>query len=115
MEVYEAPNNLYTLPHSDDNSLSLEQVVKLINTRSISYCSTSINKYLFSFCGNWLTIVPSGDFFRLLGRFKAKVSKKYIKRCADYDIYRRGTLSECYIDFLTLVSDCISYYQNELF
>lgn len=100
MEVYDDSNSVFDLPTQFDNSLDNKGFVELFSARSKSGMSSGvINKYTFSYDKTYLCISPSGSQFRVIGRlFHSGDTYRPVKRCADFEVFKVGSLAEC-IDF----------------
>lgn len=97
MEVYDDDNSLFELPQPFDNSLTVKGFVECFSARSKYSIKSVINKYTFSYANTYLCVASSGSHFRVIGRlFHSKCD--VVKHCADFDVYKVGTLQEC-IDF----------------
>lgn len=100
MEVYDDSNSVFDLPTQFDNSLDNKGFIELFSARSKSGMSNGvINKYTFSYDKTYLCVSSSGSQFRVIGRlFHSGDTYKPIKRCADFEVFKVGSLAEC-VDF----------------
>lgn len=113
-EVYDDDNCIIDFPRVTGVDLDQRRLVQLFSSRSQGYCTTSINKYLFSYKLNWVSIVPSGSLYRVIGRFLSIKNLKYIKRCVEFDVFYRGELGMCDKVYRGLIRQCLESVDNEL-
>lgn len=100
MEVYKDSNNIFSFPVTSDNSLSHDQIIKLFSRQFRPFLSSTVNKYLFSCGNNWLCIEPIRTNYRVIGQYN---DMQYIKRCANFDVYHVGALTDCIDYFLSVL------------
>lgn len=95
-------------PKPLDNSFEFETIVRCIGVRAKSYCRSSINKYLFSFGLNWLTIRPYRNSYAVVGRLFPRGLYCVKKSTVDYDYFSEpDSLDSCISVFYALVRLCL--------
>lgn len=104
-EIYEISENpILNYPEPTDYTITTDQIVRFFGRSHRHFCSSTVNKYLFSWDNDFFTIQPIRSQYRVIGRCD---TIQPLKRLKDFDVFYVGTFEACRDRYHEIISSYV--------